>query len=207
MENIAIFLRKYKDGELDDHSQEVRSALTAQAQKLSVLQNTSHLKFSQFIFDVLKTDQDSLVFVHDPTSALPQRVYSILNQISIIFDRVFNVDTLRVYSYDISEIRMHDYFYTRPGFEVNTFHLFGGGEEKDVVHPMYEGQSIDGNSLLMFVLENIKNKFRLPEFGTFKFSGEARSLGFDEEALFGALNSRGGEVNKSEDPKSDAGEL
>ena len=90
---------------------------------------------------------------------------------------------MRIYSYDVSDVRVHSYFYNKGDFEVNTFYLFRGDRRDNLV---FKEKVIDGSKLMKFLLMGIEGKFRI-EREKVEFGAEENELGFHLERIFDGI--------------------
>lgn len=184
IKNIKIFLNKLLNRELEDKKPEIEGKNEkAEEKRKELTENIRNLSYMEFVYDVLQNNNNALVFIHDPYSDIQIEIYKIFAKLSEILYKKFNLLTVRIYSYDVSDVRVHSYFYNKGDFEVNTFYLFRGDRRDNLV---FKEKVIDGSKLMKFLLMGIEGKFRI-EREKVEFGAEENQLGFYLERIFDGI--------------------
>jgi len=181
LNHIEIFLRKFRNGQLDDQSTKIRVKDEKTKQLLTNIARTRSLSYIEYVSDILESPKYTLLFVHDPSMSQNASLYILIDQLSDFVDKRLKLtNLLRVAAYDMSEIRLHSYFFSDERFMRNSFYLVSNNEKH---FPIYNHKEIDANQLLTFALKNIRTPYRIPS--GIILNEQDRAIGLTEDGIRG----------------------
>lgn len=169
-----------RNKELDNKKKQIDEKTQIAEEKTSELQTVNSVTYMEFMYDILENNNDALVLVHDPYTEIDVTVYTILEKVNQILRDKLNINTLRVYSYDITKTRLHTYFYNLGNFKINSFYLLRGNRNDNLV---LSSKGVTGAEVMRFFLEGALTKFKISR-GDLSFDSDEEALGFTFDGIF-----------------------